>query len=434
MGNGNYRVVLTGSILEGFERGPVVATVAKLFKCPEQQAERLLQGESTALKREMDAATAERYQQQLTKVGIASRLEAVAAPELVLELSSDAEPAGASAAAPVAASPAPSEKTALSLEPIGTAAADSTAAATAEGQAGFHCPKCGTPQEKGEECIKCGIIFSRYQPDVSGADEAPTAPAEEDALSELDELALFVGEDWEKYRFKFTQLNQNSGQYKTQWHWPAFLAPLPWLIYRKLYPWAAVLLLVQIVLPPIALLMVGISMGLLGNFLYYRHAMQRIGKIAATDAERADEIAQAGGTNSLLLTIGATVLAGILMGIMSYLFFMPPEAKQAMEKQAEARQEFEQVGDDKTKQKMLLLKNLLGMQKATMEMVDKSFEMPRDMEELRKMLGADAKATADEWGSQMDLEVEGNSLTFYSPGPDLRFDTADDVVFKTELR
>lgn len=443
MGQGNYKVVLTGSILEGFERTQVLAAAAKLFKCPEPQAERFLQGKPTALKREMDAATAERYEQQLNKVGIACRLEAITPAEPVLELSSAAEPSDpaepvkpslALTDAPSTQEQPPAALSGLSLESSPETVRATSASASAGETAGFRCPKCGTPQEQGEECIKCGIIFSRYQ-EAAPTETAAAASADEEAeTSDLDELGLFVGENREKYRNKFARLYQNDGQYQTQWHWPAFLVPVPWMIYRKLYPWAAALIVLQMILPPIALAAVGISMGMMGNYLYYRHAMQRIGKITASGTERRDEIVQAGGTNSMLVTIGATFLIGLLTLFVYAQFFMPPEAKQALARHAEDRQEFAQVADSKTKQKMLLLKSLLGMQKAASAMTGKSFEMPRDMEELRKMLGAEPKATEDEWGSQMDLEVEGNSLTFYSPGEDKRFDTSDDVTVKTELR
>ena len=84
MGQGTFRVVLTGEVIEGFERGLVVSAVAKLFKCPAPQAERILQGKSTSLKREMDADTAKRYQERLTLSGIASRLDPVAPPPVKL--------------------------------------------------------------------------------------------------------------------------------------------------------------------------------------------------------------------------------------------------------------------------------------------------------------------------------------------------------------
>lgn len=438
MEQGNYQVIVTGSVLEGFEQAQVLAAAAKLFKCSEQQASRLLQGKATTLKREMEAATAERYVERLAKFGIASRLQPVTPAELVLELSADAQPAVAPESGTQSSSPALSEKdavagSALSLHPVSTSK-DASAEPATGGETGFRCPKCGASQEKGKECINCGIIFSRYQ--EAAATEAVTGKSADEGydLDELDELALFIGENREKYRYKFAQLYQNKGQYQAQWHWPAFLAPLPWLIYRKLYWWAAGFLVMQIILPPVAWLALGISMGIMGNYLYYRHATQRIRNISSVGEERRDEIIESGGVNSLLVTIGSTFLAGVLMMVVFYLFFLPPAAEEVMTRHAEARKEIEQVGDSKTKQKMLMLKNLLGIKKAASGLMKKKFDMPQDIDEIRKMLGAPPKSTEDEWGNQMDVEVDGKTITFYSAGEDGRFDTDDDVTFQTELR
>ena len=189
MEQGNYQVIVTGSVLEGFEQAQVLAAAAKLFKCSEQQASRLLQGKATTLKREMEAATAERYVEQLAKFGIASRLQPVTPAELVLELSADAEPAVVPESGTQSSSPALSEKevaagSALSLHPVSTSKEVAAAPAT-RGEAGFRCPKCGASQEKGEECINCGIIFSRYQ-EVAPT-EAVTGAAADEAY-DLDEF------------------------------------------------------------------------------------------------------------------------------------------------------------------------------------------------------------------------------------------------------
>ena len=45
------------------------------------------------------------------------------------------------------------------------------------GQAPFQCPQCGFQQPHSEECIKCGIIFSKYKP----RSEMPPPPYHRDA-------------------------------------------------------------------------------------------------------------------------------------------------------------------------------------------------------------------------------------------------------------
>jgi hypothetical protein len=440
MGQGDYKVVLTGSILEGFERPQVMAAAVKLFKCTEEQAQRFLQGNPTPLKREMDAATAQRYEQQLTKHGIACRLEPTEPPQPVLELSLDAEPNASSEVDSVPASaPSPREdehgsgsSLSLASSPALAASSPTTNAQGAGEESGFRCPKCGTPQEKGDECIKCGIIFSRYQEPQPESVEQTSQDQDYD-LDEMDELALYVGENYDKYRYKFTQLYQNEGKYQLQWNWPAFLATFPWLIYRKMYPWAGALLIIMTIAPSILQLPIGIAMGLMGDYLYYRYAMQRLQKISASGSERRDAIIAAGGTHSMLVTIGVTFLAGALMSIIIYLFFLPPEVEEALQRNGETRQEIEQAGKSKTKQKMVSLKILLGLQKSAQAYTQQSFDMPKNLEELRKMLGAAPDSTADEWGTQMDMEVDGNTLIFYSAGEDKTFDTEDDVVFETRI-
>lgn len=438
MGQGEYKVVLTGAVVEGFDREQVVASAAKIFKCPVERAERFLLGKATTLKRDMDAATAERYRDHLAKAGIACRLESISAPQPVLELSED-----------IGVSPAPDRVSpSLSLSPTGeeqpanSSGSGATPSRSIESPStsgnppvaagsGFQCPKCGTSQERGEECIKCGIIFSRHQ---ASEDRTATASSQEEPeMNEWDEIGLFVGENMEKYQFKFRQLYQNDGKYQASWHWPAFIAPIPWMIYRKLYPWAAGLLVLQMVLPPMALLIVGISMGLMGNYLYYRHIIHKLGKMTSRGDSRREEIIHAGGRNSMIITIGGAILAGFLMMIAYYLFFMPPEVKEAMEQGQRNQQEIVDVGDDPTKQQMLMLKNILLMQKSASKLMNRDFEMPRDMEELRKMTGMKPKATTDKWGTQMEFEVDGNTMVFYSAGEDKSFDSADDIVLETSL-
>ncbi len=58
------------------------------------------------------------------------------------------------------------------------------------------CPKCGTRQPKSDSCIKCGIVFAKYQPDARSDDTdnqpfEPATPAVKPVISrnaDLDDI------------------------------------------------------------------------------------------------------------------------------------------------------------------------------------------------------------------------------------------------------
>jgi hypothetical protein len=440
MEQGAYKVVLSGEIIEGYDREQVVAQAARLFKCPPAQAERLLQGRPTSLKRQMDEATAGRYRDSLTKSGIACRLEPVNAQPVLETTAAEQRPEPASGGASLSLTPKEgTENTSpirleLSDEPqvADTPARNKVpASTTAASASGFQCPKCGTPQERGSECVKCGIIFAKYQPSETPVADA-AEEAEESTLDEWDELALFVGENMDAYRGKFRQLQQNEGRFQWQWHWAAFAIPVPWLIYRKLYFWAVAYVLISLLVPPIAMLAVAMVPGLLGNYVYYRHARQRIAKMTSSGDERRNEIIQAGGTNSIPVTIGATILAGMVMSVLFYKFLMPFPMHTALQQKAAPTNELQNVGTRPTKLKMQLLMNLLLMQKKTKTAIDGHFDMPQGMTELSQSLGVPPSGTKDMWGTLMEFETSGETIMFRSAGPDKTFGTEDDVTLASD--
>ena len=46
-----------------------------------------------------------------------------------------------------------------------------------ESQAALTCPKCSFEQDDGPECLRCGIIFSKFKPPTPAAEEAPATVA-----------------------------------------------------------------------------------------------------------------------------------------------------------------------------------------------------------------------------------------------------------------
>lgn len=437
MGQANFRIILTGNPLQDFDTTQVVQAAAQLFKCSEERARQFFAGNPTPLKREMDQPTAQRYRERLTKAGIDCRIEPVAAAGLSLELEPEeapADPAPETTPVRTAAEVAAAIDTSkyklvddINTEPENTEQADTE----------FRCPKCNTLQDKGEECIQCGIIFAKYQPPavaVTPVDEEPeTAYVTEDG--QWDEIALFVGDNIEQYQHKFRQLYDNDGKYKLQWHWAAFCIPIPWLIFRKMYLWAVAYFVIMSLSPWYLLLPVILLPGFFGNYLYYRHAVSGIGKITSVGTQRREDIIKAGGSNSILMTIGISLLAGIIMSVIMYKLLFAPLVEQAMQ-QVSGDIQFiakdDSPGTKATKVQMLMLKNALIMQKAVKSKTEANFHMPADMDELMQMMDNPPNMDKDYWGTTMTYTLDGNTLVFRSAGADKSFDTEDDIVLSVD--
>lgn len=488
MGHASYRVILTGNILENFTVTQVVTSAATLFKCGPDQAKKFFNGKPTALKKPMDQDTANRYCQRLAQAGIASRIELItdatgkAAFTATTPRATQTPSPGSSPTAPQATpqktpttaaahkqnSPdarkeetirrlidddstmalvddSPPEDTNSQQALAGSEPGrEATNPAAVNGESLFKCPKCTTPQQKGKECIKCGIIFAKYQtPDPLQHQQQPQIAAGDDAgdvdeeADEWEEITLFVGDNVEPYRHKFHELYHNNDNYLLQWHWPAFFAPIPWLIYRKMYILALgyIALMAASSLSPIFLLPLTIAPGLLGNFIYYRYITNHLNNIMTTGEQRKEDIIAAGNTNSMLITIGITVLSSVLLGVIYYMIYLKPVMEDAVRMATADMQEIRSVknpGDQQTRVKMLLLKSAIVMQRKVSIASDTHFIMPDNMDEMQSVLHLPDNSIKDAWNTRMKFSVEDNSMIFISAGPDHEFETSDDITYKAD--
>jgi hypothetical protein len=175
-----------------------------------------------------------------------------------------------------------------------------------------YCRQCGK-EVKAEEafCRHCGakLIFS-------GADA--TRPLSSINAAEHD-FAVFIGKNSEKYlvRFKgFMQGGQDS--FAVTWHWPAFIVPFFWLLYRKLYGWSILALVLGLV--PYVGIMSHIAFGMAAHYIYYRHAKEKLLGLKArqsSETERAADMARAGGVNNAAVVIAIVLSALALVGILA---------------------------------------------------------------------------------------------------------------------
>ncbi|WP_454053092.1 DUF2628 domain-containing protein [Clostridium sp. Marseille-Q7071] len=130
-----------------------------------------------------------------------------------------------------------------------------------------------------------------------------------------EELQLFVGREnvdyyMSKWRFnRYSENNNSSG-----WNWAAFLFPLHWMGYRKMYVYVIVTMLISLFLylitpkplVPLIALVVSIFGGVYGNKLYYNHAIKKITKIKENEANDKyvnSRIVDCGGTNIIIVFV-----------------------------------------------------------------------------------------------------------------------------------
>lgn len=396
----NYSVIITGKILDNFQLEQVIPATAKLFKCSEDKARSMFQGKAFALKKNLEKSIAEKYIQQLQKLGIASHID----PK--------EEPLG------------------LALEPIGEAAASTPGLSLVDND------------DAPATASTASLALDPAPQQATAAPNEPKADTPEDEEeNEFDELMTFVAENTDAYRLKFSELHDNDGRFKVQWHWPAFFITVPWLIYRKMYipipVYFGISILLSLLLPPLVQMIIGLAIpGLLGNYLYFVHARKKIGKIAATDMDRQHAIANAGGVNSIPVTIAGSIAAGFLIWMVMALFVAPTlmsdEFGAAMEEVQKNQQTINQLDDPKEKATMagmMMLKGALSLHLMGANASGQDIDLPRTIDELAQMMDMPENALQDAWGHDLDLQNDNGVLTLHSAGIDGKFDTEDDISF-----
>lgn len=107
-----------------------------------------------------------------------------------------------------------------------------------------------------------------------------TSPA---SLASQEDLKSFIGPNYEKYCMKFKKFSINPASFQASWNWSAFLAGWWWLLYRKMYIWAAVSFVTFCI--PYLNFITWIGHGIAGNYLYYRHVQKEIAGLKTHQGE-----------------------------------------------------------------------------------------------------------------------------------------------------
>ncbi len=193
----------------------------------------------------------------------------------------------------------------------------------------INCPECNTiydipksklPKPKHgfnaiAKCRQCGsrIVLSSdlitKEKEPYDAASVYISVAEGDSIT--DELAAFIVKNRAQYLAKFEKFNHEGiDRFAVTWHWPAFLFNLWWFLYRKLYIWALIAFVALCI--PVFNFISFILFGIVGNYLYYKHALKKINALHAFDlsADISSDLAGIGGVNRWAMVLGI-VISGI---------------------------------------------------------------------------------------------------------------------------
>ena len=148
-----YRVVFEGEILEGSQVQEVKRALAKLYNKTEDQVEHYFSGKRLTVKKDVDYETAMKYVKAFERAGAVCRVEGLE-PHVSLE-----------------------QPLVLEKETEQPSQQDDA----------MVCPKCQFEQAHAEECVRCGIIISKY----SERFDAPESIGRKEAIGVEPERGSF---------------------------------------------------------------------------------------------------------------------------------------------------------------------------------------------------------------------------------------------------
>jgi hypothetical protein len=344
----------------------------------------------------------------------------------------------------------------------------------------MHCPACGHAQTVSDRCESCGVRFEDYnrqRRSVPGAASSPpkrpASPADwqsgwdyEAAGGEADEdvcLTLFVGPDAQRYLETFERYRRDGRlRFAWGWNWGAVPSPFLWALYRRLWGWALVLGLLEVVVPlgfvvlgahlPGAAYLVPTGYAVtaalrlvwpaVADFIYLRHArrtLERLDRMSATRMHES-EIVTAGGVSApaVLLGIALSLAYGLFVANLAEVLGEPviarstapaPGAGAGMRLDAAGTRENlynDPGGTTRTRLRTVdaRLSRWMGAQLAAGAPIE------ADPAAVWRALGIEPAERLDGWGSLVRLRLRPGGYELRSAGPDREFDTADDIALR----
>jgi hypothetical protein len=142
-----------------------------------------------------------------------------------------------------------------------------------------------------------------------------------------DDLKLFVGRNAEAFLAFYDHQGGGRPRFFSAICWPAFFVPVAWYMYRRMYLYAGLIIILGIALGTLLEKLgsggtVGISIALAGiakpaYLAFAKRKIAKAGELATDEVDRLTRIAKAGGVSVMGAVIGTaiTVLPIVLIAI-----------------------------------------------------------------------------------------------------------------------
>ncbi len=471
-----YRVVLTGELVSGFSREAVIAALARFFRVSAARLVNVFEGGDFPIDDLLSADRALTLQRDFERMGARARVDRVAADAVAM-------PGGI-------ALPQQQDPSAAGL---------------------MRCPACGHEQLVADSCDECGVVFSQFNrgraatgaagagpqlgPTPSPQPYQPaTAPSRNHASASdswRDEWVDDDGIPTEDYHVGLfmgvgsAELSEGCqrmmvGQrtpLRPSWLTNAVFSPYLWAMYRKMWLWAIVIFITEVLLPVVLITLgakpnisdfyayAGLALLVLSRlvwpallkWLYCRHARRTIAamhRVSPTYAPDID-IATRGGTSRTAVIVGvvvAIVLSLLTWNITDSVYdalvrptplyidvpatteFVPlvvkPDAPAARTAQDDllvnenrwvaTRNRLRTIGQ---RLDAWLSDGAASIDHTNLTFADIAQALNLDQEELR-----------DGWGNAIEYQAKGQRYRLVSAGPDGVLGNEDDVAYRRTLK
>lgn len=127
-------------------------------------------------------------------------------------------------------------------------------------------------------------------------------------------LKRYIGENAVDYLQTFRRFRRSGrNHFIITWHWPAFLFPFLWSLYRKLWGWSVVIFLTGLVLWPFS----NLAWAMSANYIYYLHAQRAVRRARRRDDDEEEAmqyLAERGGVSNEALLLAILIVMLLIIG------------------------------------------------------------------------------------------------------------------------